>query len=72
VVMPEMSGRQVAEALLRARPELKVLFLSGYTEHTAIRHDIGPGMNFLAKPFSRESLSKKLLEMASGARGASA
>jgi len=72
MVMPEMNGRQVAEAILRARPDIAVLFLSGYTEHTAIRDDNGPGVNFLAKPFSRESLSKKLREMANGARGAGA
>jgi two-component system, cell cycle sensor histidine kinase and response regulator CckA len=72
VVMPEMSGRQVADALLAARPDLRVLFLSGYTEHTAIHQGIGAGMNFLAKPFSRESLAKKLLEITNHARGASA
>jgi two-component system cell cycle sensor histidine kinase/response regulator CckA len=67
VVMPEMSGRQVADAIAGTRPDLKVLFLSGYTEHIAIHQDFGSGANFLAKPFSRESLSKKLLEMANSA-----
>jgi signal transduction histidine kinase/ActR/RegA family two-component response regulator len=69
VVMPEMSGRQVADALIAARPDMKVLFLSGYTEHTAIHQGIGAGMNFLAKPFSRESLAKKLLEITNQVRG---
>jgi two-component system, cell cycle sensor histidine kinase and response regulator CckA len=72
VVMPEMSGRQVADAILAARPDVKVLFLSGYTEHTAIHQGIGSGVNFLPKPFSRESLAKKLLEITNNARGASA
>jgi len=63
VVMLEMSGRQVADAVLATRPDVKVLFLSGYTEHTAIHQGVGSGVNFLAKPFSRESLAKKLLEI---------
>jgi two-component system, cell cycle sensor histidine kinase and response regulator CckA len=63
VVMPQMSGRQVADALLTTRPDLKVLYLSGYTEHTIIHHGIGTGVDFLPKPFSRENLSKKLLEI---------
>lgn len=72
VVMPEMSGRQVADAILSTRPDVKVLFLSGYTEHTAVHHSIGPGVNFLAKPFTRESLSRKLVEISTGARGSGA
>jgi YesN/AraC family two-component response regulator len=70
IVMPEMSGRQVADAVLAARPDVKVLLLSGYTEHTAIHQGIGSGVNFLAKPFSRESLAQKLLEITNHARGA--
>jgi two-component system, cell cycle sensor histidine kinase and response regulator CckA len=72
VVMPEMSGRQVADAVVAMRPDLKVLFLSGYTEHSAIHQGIGAGVNFLAKPFSRETLARKLVELANSARGASA
>jgi two-component system, cell cycle sensor histidine kinase and response regulator CckA len=72
VVMPEMSGRQVADAVLAARPEVKVLFLSGYTEHTTIHQGIGSGVNFLAKPFSCETLARKLLEITNNARGAGA
>jgi YesN/AraC family two-component response regulator len=61
--MPHMSGRQVADALLATRPDLKVLYLSGYTESTVIHHGVGAGVDFLPKPFSRETLSKKLAEM---------
>jgi two-component system, cell cycle sensor histidine kinase and response regulator CckA len=65
VVMPEMNGQQVAEALLQLRPELKVLYVSGYTEHIVIHRGAKPGVDFLAKPFSREALAKKLTELRS-------
>ena len=66
MVMPEMNGKQVAEALQRMRPNIKVLYLSGYTEHTVINHEIESGADFLPKPFSRETLSKKLGELLNG------
>jgi two-component system, cell cycle sensor histidine kinase and response regulator CckA len=63
VLMPEMSGRQVADELLRLRPELKVLYVSGYTEHAVIHQGAESGVAFLAKPFSREALARKLAEI---------
>jgi CheY-like chemotaxis protein len=63
VVMPGMGGNQLAEELRRWRPEIKVVYVSGYTAHTISDHGVlDAGVEFLAKPFSREALARKLRE----------
>jgi two-component system, cell cycle sensor histidine kinase and response regulator CckA len=60
VVMPQMSGRELARKLMQARPEVKVLFVSGYTGNAIVhRGMLDPGIDFMQKPFeSREFLAK--------------
>jgi PAS domain S-box-containing protein len=64
VIMPGMSGRQLADRLRDLRPGLKVLFVSGYTDDAIIRHGmLEPGIAFLQKPFTPESLTRKVREV---------
>jgi signal transduction histidine kinase/ActR/RegA family two-component response regulator len=64
VVMPAMSGWQLAEQLRSTRPELKVLFMSGYTDERAARHGIPEAMGaLLEKPFTLRALARKVRQL---------
>lgn len=63
VVMPEMGGRQASELILAQRPQLKTLYLSGYTDDAVVRHGIlHQDVTFLQKPFTRLALGQKVRE----------
>jgi CheY-like chemotaxis protein len=59
VVLPKMSGREVAEKLLPLRPDIVVLYTSGYTEDSIVRNGVlTEEVNFLEKPITVESLAQ--------------
>jgi two-component system, cell cycle sensor histidine kinase and response regulator CckA len=61
VVLPGESGRILAEQLMLTRPESKVLFMSGYTDDTALYHQVLQAtLNFIHKPFTRSELVSKV------------
>ena len=62
VVMPGgMSGRELSDKAQRIRPQLKVLFTSGYTENSIVHHGrLDPGVMLLSKPYSRDELTTKI------------
>lgn len=64
VIMPNMSGRELAQRITRLRPETKVLYISGYTDDAIIRHGVlEAGIAFIQKPFSPATLSRKVREI---------
>ena len=65
--MPGVSGRQLADQLTRLRPEIKVLYASGYTDDAILQHGIlEPGIAYLQKPFTRVALARKVREVLDG------
>ncbi|HET7538361.1 MAG TPA: PAS domain S-box protein [Polyangiaceae bacterium] len=73
IVMPQMSGCQLAERMAQTRPSLKVLYMSGYTDQIIDRY--GPlqsGLELLSKPFTAADMSRKVRIVLDGQYGASA
>jgi two-component system cell cycle sensor histidine kinase/response regulator CckA len=63
MIMPGMSGRELAEKLQQIRPEMKMMFMSGYTDDVLVRTGaLSPGMSFLAKPLRPDVLAAKVRE----------
>ena len=66
VVMPGTSGPELARQLLERRPTLKAIYMSGYTKEAIVQHGVlDPGIAFLHKPFTSETLGRKIREVLS-------
>ncbi len=67
IVLPGINGRKTAEELLRDRPALKVLYISGYSDDKlAVDGVLGSGVSFLEKPFTPEALARKVRRVLDG------
>jgi signal transduction histidine kinase/ActR/RegA family two-component response regulator len=62
VIMPGMSGPDLALRLKESRPETRVVFVSGYTDDALEAHGVGSAGSLLAKPFTREAVARKVRE----------
>jgi two-component system, cell cycle sensor histidine kinase and response regulator CckA len=70
VVMPNISGKEVAEQLKKIHPETKVLFMSGYTDEAIVHHGIvDSNIAFIQKPFSEQALAHKIREVLDSENG---
>lgn len=63
VVMPGLSGPELAQQLTLFHPEMKVLFMSGYADSAIARHSIGPSTPFIQKPFQADALHRKVRDL---------
>jgi two-component system cell cycle sensor histidine kinase/response regulator CckA len=61
VIMPGMSGRQLAEKILSKRPQTRIVYMTGYTDDMVVQHKVlEPGVKLLQKPFSKADLALKV------------
>jgi CheY-like chemotaxis protein len=61
--LPGLNGRQLADAAREVRPNLKVLFMTGYAENAAGKSFLAPGMEIISKPFTMDVMATKIREM---------
>jgi PAS domain S-box-containing protein len=72
MVMPGMRGHELAGKLSSLRPQMKVLYVSGYTDGSIVENgELAPGSAFLEKPFSSDALARKVRQVLNGAASAS-
>jgi CheY-like chemotaxis protein len=70
VIMPELGGRRLADQLIALRPEVKVLYTSGYTDDAVVRHGVlNSGIAYLQKPFTPDALARKLRDVLDAPQG---
>jgi len=71
VVMPQMSGEELYNELMKREPDAQVLFISGYTDDALAHHGVlDEGLYFLEKPFSPARLAQKVREVLNARREA--
>ncbi|KTS40188.1 hypothetical protein NS228_12160 [Methylobacterium indicum] len=66
VGLPGLNGRQLADAAREHRPDLKVLFITGYAENAAMAGFLAPGMQMITKPFPIDLLAQRIRAMIEG------
>lgn len=67
VIMPGVSGKEMADILLQERPQIRVLFMSGYMDDSIARYGVlKPGIHFIAKPFSVRDLARRVRDVLDG------
>jgi len=67
VVMPGMSGRELANRLMSVHPEMKVLYMSGYTDDAIVHHGVlDPGIAYIQKPFAPDTFASKVRQILDG------
>jgi CheY-like chemotaxis protein len=63
VMMPQMTGRELADRIRQGRPSMRVLFMSGHSDYAIVYRDLAVGVAFLQKPFTPETLARKIRDI---------
>ena len=70
VVLPDISGRELAGRALKLRPHMPVLYTTGYTRNAIVHHGrLDPDVHLLGKPYTQQNLARKVRELLDGGAG---